>query len=186
MLTPSSFSSSLTASTNGSSALTANLQTYTAWRFDRVLPGSFRRNKADFAHLVYPIVGPLPSDARNTKVREQSRHGGPYIYFVADDKNRVRYVGKSKELSVLHRWIRPGVGGPAKHYWTHSHAGGGCVFNMAQGLQAGSSAHFTLRYVPLSEVSAAFWQVLGFASQPTLEQAEKAFIRHMAPDWNRA
>lgn len=173
-------------STQDPTVLTAQLQTYKAWHFDRVLPGSFRRNKAAFSHLVYPIVGPLPSDARNTKVLEDSRQGGPFIYFVVDDQNRVRYVGKSKEVQVLHRWIRPGVGGPAKHYWTHSHAGGGCVFKIAHGIQTRESAHFTLRYVPLAEVGSQFWQYLGLSAEPTLEQAEKAFIGFLSPDWNRA
>jgi hypothetical protein len=36
-------------------SLPRSLRTYTAWRFDGVLPGSFKRNKAQFAHHDYPV-----------------------------------------------------------------------------------------------------------------------------------
>lgn len=162
------------------------LRSYVAWCFDRVLPGTFRRNKADFAHHLYPVLGPLPTAARNTPALETSRQAGPYLYFVCDDQAHVRYVGKSLEDHVLQRWIRPGVGGPAKHYWTHSTKRGGCVFNIAQGLQSGQSAQYTLRYVPLSEIGDDVWLVLGLKCAPALDVAERAFIAALAADWNRS
>lgn len=162
------------------------LRTYVAWRFDRVLPGTFRRNKADFAHHLYPVLGPLPTAARNTPALETSRQAGPYLYFVCDDQAQVRYVGKSLEKQVLQRWIRPGVGGPAKHYWTHSTQCGGCVFNIAQGLQSGQSTQYTLRYVPLGEIGDEVWQELGLQCAPVLEVAERAFIAALGADWNRS
>ncbi len=167
-------------------ALPSALRTYVAWRFDRVLPGTFRRNKAQFAHHVYPVLGPLPTDGRNTPLVERSRQAGPYLYFVCDANDRVRYVGKSLEDHVLQRWVRPGVGGPAKHYWTHSTASGGCVFNIAKGLQAGESLHYTLRYVPIGEVSAEIWREMGASPGVDLGSAERAFIRALAADWNRS
>lgn len=183
-------STSMATSLPNPSPLPPTLKTYVAWRFDRVLPGAFRRNKAQFAHHEYPILAPLPTAARNTPALQRSRLGGPYLYFVCDAQERVRYVGKSKEDQVLQRWIRPGMGGPAKHYWTHSTAGGGCVFNIANGLQAGESSHYTLRYVPVAEVPAGLWEQLGTDPGVALEadarRAESAFIRALAPDWNRS
>lgn len=162
------------------------LRTYVAWRFDRVLSGTFRRNKADFAHHLYPVLGPLPTAARNTPALQTSRQAGPYLYFVCDDQAQVLYVGKSLEKQVLQRWIRPGTGGPANHYWTHSTERGGCVFNIAQGLQSGQSAQYTLRYVPLGEIGDDVWQELGLKSAPALDVAERAFIAALGADWNRS
>lgn len=98
------------------SKLPADLKTYLAWRFEATIPGSFRRNKADFAHHEYPILAPLPTAGRQTAPLERSTRSGPYIYFVCDAREQVRYVGKSLEDQVIQRWVRPGVGGPAKHY----------------------------------------------------------------------
>lgn len=171
---------------NAPQALPATLKTYVAWRFDQVLSGTFKRNKAQFAHHDYPILGPLPTAARNTPALEPSRLVHPYLYFVCDDQGRVRYVGKTLEAQVLHRWIRPGVGGPAKHYWTHSTVKGGCVFNIADGLKSGRSKHYTLRYVPLAEVAPAVWLQLGLNAGIDLDTAEAAMIRTLCADWNRA
>ena len=121
------------------STLPTGLKTYLAWNFETVLTGTFRRNKADFAHHQYPILAPLPSDGRNTPAIEKSIQGGPCLYFVCDDRQHVCYVGMSKEDQVIHRWVRPGIGGPAKHYWTHSTKSGGCV-------------HFEHNYQQRSEV----------------------------------
>ena len=171
------------------SKLPAQLKTYLAWRFDTVLSGSFRRNKADFAHHEYPIVAPLPKAGRNTTALERSIQGGPYVYFVCDDKDQVRYVGKSMESEVIHRWVRPGVGGSAKHYWTHSTASGGCVFAIAHGLNSSASNHYTLRYVPVSEMRPEMYQLLGIVavSDPKVmaKVVERAMIRAFSPDWNK-
>ena len=178
--------SNMSGVSSGPKALPSALRTYVAWRFNQVLPGSFRRNKAQFAHHVYPVLGPLPTKGRNTPAMERSRHAGPYLYFVCDAQERVRYVGKSLEDQMLQRWVRPGVGGPSKHYWTHSTASGGCVFNIAKGLQAAESGHYTLRYVPVGEVGADVWRDLGVTAELELANAERAFIHALAADWNRA
>lgn len=174
------------ARAHGPQNLPAKMRTYVAWRFDRVLNGTFKRNKAQFAHHDYPILAPLPTAARNTPAQERSKLQGPYLYFVCDDQGRVRYVGKTLEDQVLHRWIRPGVGGPAKHYWTHSTARGGCVFNIADGLTAGRSKHFTLCYVPLAEIEASVWVSLGHGPDVDLNLAEGFLIRALGADWNRS
>ncbi len=170
------------------SNLFAQINTYVAWNFTEVLAGTFRRNKADFAHHAYPIVGPLPHAARNTPAIEQSASTGPYIYFVCDDQQRVCYVGKSQEAQVIHRWVRPGVGGPAKHYWTHSTKKGGCVFEIAKGIQSGKSKHYTLRYVPLMEIGQNVLASLGFGAQDpknlSLVAIESALISALSPEWN--
>lgn len=176
----------LRAASTSPKTLPAAMRTYVAWRFDRVMPGSFIRNKAQFAHHVYPVLGPLPTAARNTPELERSRLNGPYMYFVCDDQDRVRYVGKSLEDRVLQRWIRPGIGGPARHYWTHSTASGGCVFNIEKGLQSHESAHYTLRYVPVAEVPGEVWEHLGVSGSVDPGTAERAFISALCADWNRA
>lgn len=176
--------SSVKAWSKGPKPLPNALRTYIAWKFDRVLPGTFRRNKAQFAHHAYPIVGPLPTRGRNTPALESSHSRGPYLYFVCDDQGLVHYVGKSQEDQVLQRWVRPGVGGPAKHYWTHSTASGGCVFNIAEGLKTGASSHYTLHYVPASEITQEMWMTLDLVAAADVGAAERAFIRLLAPDWN--
>lgn len=165
------------------------LKTFVAWRFDSVLDGTFKRNKADFAHHDYPIIAPLPTAGRKTLPIESSSGSGPYIYFVCDDVGAVQYVGKSMEDQIIHRWVRPGVGGPAKHYWTHSTRSGGSVFEIARGLKERRSTHYELRYIPVDNLSEEFSAQFGIAS--TDESAEKAnkaesgFIRSMSPAWNR-
>ena len=114
---------------------------------------------------------------------------GPFIYFVLDDRNRVFYVGKSKENHVLKRWIRPGKGGPAHFYWTHSTRAGGCVFNIAEGLREGLGPYH-LRFVPLATLRAEHADALGIddalSEDEALGCAERILIRVMNPKWNRA
>jgi len=164
------------------------LKTYKAWRFDAVLAGSFRRNKVDFAHHLYPIVAPLPAAGRQTPPLEVSLHGGPYVYFVTDDGGLVRYVGRSLEGQVILRWVRPGIGGPAKHYWTHSTRSGGAVFEIARGLGNGESNHYDLRYFAIQELGERQREQYGItAGHPAVHAvaiAEKALIRALQPDWN--
>lgn len=168
--------------------LPTQLKTYLGWKFDAVLPGSFRRNKEDFAHLDYPILSPLPTAGAATPTIERSSQLGPYVYFVCDADGNVRYVGKSKEKYITQRWIRPGVGGPSSHFWTHSIGSGGCVFNIAQGLQSGESRFFTLHYVPVAEIGDELRQSLGVPEGNDLASIatslEKALIRNLCPDWN--
>lgn len=169
-------------------ALPATLKTYVAWRFTQVLPGSFRRAKAALAHHLYPILAPLPPQGRNTPALERSAQHGPYIYFVLDDQERVHYVGKSKEKEVIQRWVRPGVGGPATHYWTHSRSTGGCVFEIARGLETSTSRHYTLRYVPVAEIGDDVLQALGLIDvcllvDPSL-LIEKALQRTCRATWS--
>ena len=84
---------------------------------------------------------------------------------------------------------RPGIGGPAKHYWTHSTKSGGCVFEIANGLEKGLSSHYSLRYVPFDEVSAAVLEHLGLTDMdsavPNIEKVEKFLIQTLNPEWNR-
>ena len=59
------------------------------------------------------------------------------------------------------------------------------MFNIAKGLQAGESGHYTLRYVPVREVGADVWRDLGVSTEVDLANAERAFIHALAADWNR-
>lgn len=85
--------------------------TYLAWSFTHVLEGTFKRNRAEFMHHDYPVLAPLPANGTRQTPMEGSHLSGPFIYFVVDHSGVVQYVGKSKELHVLKRWIRPGNGG---------------------------------------------------------------------------
>lgn len=158
----------------------SSVPTSLAWEFTHLLPGSFRRNKADYAHHEYPILAPLPPQGSRTEPHETTAHVGPFLYFVVDERSEVWYVGKSEERSVLKRWIRPGNGGPSSHYWTHSTKGGGCVFKMAEGLRQGR--RYQLRYAPLSELQRAGFINAGVA----LETAERQAIAALRPAWNAA
>lgn len=168
----------------------SELKTYLAWTFDSVLPGTFGRNKAAFAHLTYPILAPLPPAGSKSRSQEQSTSHGPFIYFVCDDTGLVRYVGKSQEKDVVSRWVRPGNGGPSSHYWTHSIKSGGTVFSIAKALRSGESRHFSLRYVPVHEISPLLCERLGIVpTGPTKEfakVAEKALMKFCCADWNQA
>ncbi len=165
-----------------------DLKTYLAWKFDAVLQGTFRRNKADFAHHNYPIVAPLPTAGRHTPALERSVKAGPYVYFVCDASGDVRYVGKSLEDQVIQRWVRPGVGGPAKHYWTHSTRSGGAVFEIARGISSGTSPFFTLQYMPIEELGETYRSRFGIGDDSTpatmAALAETGLIQVLRPDWN--
>jgi hypothetical protein len=159
-----------------------------AWRFDGVLPGNFTRNKVDFAHLIYPLLAPMPTAGRNTAPLEEVGVTGPFVYFVVGADQVVHYVGKSLETSVVHRWVRPGIGAPSNHYWTHSKKTGGVEFEIAKALQSGARA-FSLRYAPLHRIPAPYQAKAGVTSATTdkegVEQLGAHFIKLLSPPWNR-
>lgn len=164
-----------------------NIPSQLAWTFTHVLPGNFRRNKAQFAHHEYPILAPLPPAGPSTPPVEGAGETGPFLYFVVDAAGRVCYVGKCKEKTVIKRWVRPGVGGPAKHYWTHSTAAGGNVFELARGLSAGQGP-YELRFTTLQrwrEVTGAQLGIgAGLDEDAALSVAEQVLIKELAPAWN--
>ncbi len=163
------------------------IPTYLGWTFTGIIPGTFKRNRKEVMHLNFPILAPLPSDGIKQKPLEGGSAKGPFIYFIHDDRNFVFYIGKSKEAQVLKRWIRPGNGGPASHYWTHSTKQGGCVFNIANGLATGLGP-FHLRFTPLSLLIERFTLELGIdplvGENESLDRAERALIRALNPAWN--
>jgi hypothetical protein len=162
-----------------------DIHTYLAWQFDAVLPGVFRRNKADYAHIEFPILAPLPTRKASTPPLEGAAAQGPFIYFVVDQSSEVQYVGKSKEKTVIKRWVRPGVGGPGTHYWTHTNTSAGCVRRIAEGIQLGHGP-FRLRFVGVHSVPPVY--ASRFAAQyshlDALERAEKGFMSLLRPKWN--
>lgn len=161
--------------------------TYLAWSFTDVLDGTFKRRKQEFKHHDYPILSPLPAPGARQTPLEGDDVMGPFIYFLVDQTGEVQYVGKSEERNVLMRWSRPGDGGPAKRYWTHSIRGGGCVFNIAVALQSGKGP-FHLRFAPLSELRNRCTAALGIDpalnEKDALERAEQALIAALRPHWN--
>ena len=166
----------------------SDVQTYLAWTFTHVLQGSFKRDKKDIAHHEYPILAPLPILNGRTKALEGHGIKGPFIYFVVDQDGQVCYIGKSKEATVIKRWVRPGVGGPVTHYWTHSTSTGGSVFNIAEGLRKGEGP-YSLRYSPISLLlpSDQFEAIALNAEEQDLVLArlEADLIRTLGPKWNR-
>lgn len=164
-----------------------DIPTSLAWSFTHLLPGTFKRNKKQFAHLDYPILAPLPTAKTKTQPLESTSGAGPFIYFVVDASSRLCYVGKSQEESVLKRWIRPGLGGPTTHYWTHSTQGGGSVFNIAEGLRQ-AQGPYNLHVTNLEALLATFGEQLGVNSSMAAEDAltaiENYLIREMRPIWN--
>ena len=173
---------------NRSSQLPSVLTTYLAWSFTGVLPGSFKRNKKQFAHLDYPILAPLPTLKTKTLPIEDCGTTGPFIYFVLDSKRRVCYVGKSKEANVIKRWVRPGIGGPVSHYWTHSITSGGSVFNIAELLRS-EEGPVSLRYAPISALLPMYKAKLdicqGMDDDALLDRLESHLIGELSPAWNR-
>jgi len=165
-----------------------HIPTYLGWSFTHILHGTFKRNRAEFKHHDYPILAPLPPKGSQQTPLQGEAVPGPFIYFVVDDHKRVFYVGKSKEAHILKRWIRPGNGGPAKHYWSHSTSFGGCVFNIADGLRAGHGPYH-LRFVPMMILRAQFARALGLddilAGDTALARAERGLIHALGPLWNR-
>lgn len=168
--------------------LPTELKTYLAWKFDAVLPGTFRRVKKQFADFDYPILAPLPTHGAITPAKEGAGKAGPFAYFICDDVGNVRYVGKSTETHVVKRWVRPGIGGPSEYYWSNGNADGGCIVQIAKGLTAAESAFYTLQFVPVSEVGASLCHQLGVSEagdQKSLsDHLKKAFIATLLPDWN--
>lgn len=165
--------------------LPIDFKTHLAWRFESVLPGSFRRNKRDFAGIDFPIIGPLPCKNASTTPLEGRDSDGPFIYFVLDAAGNVHYVGKSKEKTVIKRWVRPGIGGPASHYWTHTNRSAGCIRRIAEGLRSGHGA-FELRFAGLSQLPPAYMAHFeaAYPDLEPLERAEKGCMSLLRPTWN--
>lgn len=169
------------------SSIPDDIKTYLAWTFKNLLPGTFKRSKADFAHLDYPIVAPLPTLKTKTRPIEECGSAGPFIYFVVDGVGGICYIGKSKESSVIKRWVRPGIGGPSSHYWTHSTQSGGSVFNIADGLRK-EEGPFSLRYTTLSSLLPLYGRQFGIL--PTTPAAlalkfmEDGLTQALSPLWN--
>jgi hypothetical protein len=166
-----------------------HIPTYLGWTFTHILPGTFKRNRAEFKHHDYPILAPLPPKGTQQTPMQGEAVQGPFIYFIVDDQRRVFYVGKSKEAHVLKRWIRPGNGGPAKHYWTHSTSSGGCVFNIAEGLRA-EKGPYHLRFVPFTTLRTQFGRMFGLDDAQDIDTAltcaERGLIRALSPLWNHS
>ena len=160
--------------------------TYLAWSFTDVLEGTFKRLKQEYKHHDYPILAPLPAKGVRQTPLEGSDLVGPFVYFLVDQIGEVHYVGKSKEMNVLMRWCRPGYGGLAERYWTHSVRSGGCVFNIAAALQSGKGP-FHLRFAPLSDLRSRCSVALGidpaYSEKDALEQAEHSLITALKPLW---
>ena len=161
--------------------------TYLAWSFTDVLEGTFKRRKQKYKHHDYPILAPLPAQVPRQTPMEGDDVAGPFIYFLVDQTGEVQYVGKSEEKNVLMRWSRPGDGGPAKRYWTHSSPSGGCVFNIAADLQSGKGP-FHLRFVPLSDLRSQCSSALGIdpalSEKDALVKAERSLIAALKPCWD--
>lgn len=165
-----------------------DIPTALAWTFSSVLPGTFQRDKKAFAGIDFPILAPLPPQGSKTAPVEQHLGEGPYVYFVSDAAGRLCYVGKSLEKTVLKRWIRPGLGGPASHYWSHTNKTAGCVRKIADGVRTGNGP-YTLRYTTLQ---AARTKLGGTVVPDVLEPKaaikalEDHFIATLKPAWNIA
>lgn len=166
----------------------SSFTTYLAWEFSTVLPGTFKRNKKQFAHHNYPILAPLPSKGSSTRPIEECKTSGPFIYFVLDRQGRLCYIGKSQEKCVLQRWIRPDNSTPKRHFWTHSTASGGNVFNIAQGIERGEGP-YTLRYAPLSSMLPIAGKLFAIDEKDNeekqLTKMEVGLLTHLRPIWNR-
>lgn len=163
----------------------AEIHTYLAWQFHSVLPGCFRRNKEDYAGIDFPILAPLPVLKSATEPIEGARTSGPFIYFLLDRDLNVCYVGKSKEKTVVKRWIRPGIGGPASHYWTHTNQSAGCVRRIAEGIRSGQGP-YQLRFLSSIFIPSRhmdrFSQI--YPDLDSLEMIEKGFMSLLRPEWN--
>lgn len=89
---------------------------------------------------------------------------------------------------MLKRWIRPGLGGPASHYWSHTNKTAGCVRKIADGVRTGNGP-YTLRYTTLQ---AARTKLGGTVVPDVLEPKaaikalEDHFIATLKPAWNIA
>lgn len=165
--------------------LPSDLKTHVAWRFESLVPGMFRRAKKAYADIDFPILAPIPHLKAATEPLEGANIVGPFIYFVADRNGQVHYVGKSKEKTVIKRWVRPGFGGPATHYWSHTNKTAGCVRRIAEGIQAGHGP-FHLTFTSINTLPSTYSEC--FASQyphlVQLERIEKGFMSLLRPAWN--
>ena len=165
--------------------LPEDLKTYLAWEFDRVLPGTFKRNKEDYKHIDFPILGPLPTNKSATMPTEGSGVTGPFIYFVINCNEQICYIGKSKEKNIIKRWVRPGIGGPSTHYWTHTNKKAGCVRKIAEGINM-DKGPYKLCFISLSSVPKHYVESFSekYPAKVPLEQVENGFIEILNPLWN--
>ncbi|MDD3758261.1 MAG: hypothetical protein PHN76_08855 [Advenella sp.] len=164
----------------------SDLPTSLAWQFTHTLSGTFKRNRREQLNVDFPILAPLPTQKNHTLPLEGYDVRGPFIYFVTDSMGALYYIGKSKEINVLNRWIRPGNGGPATHYWTHSVKDGGCVFNIAEGLNS-KKGPYDLRFISLAALKELLPLVCKISSNIDiqLKQAESYLILRLKPIWNK-
>ena len=162
-----------------------DIASHLAWQFESVIPGFFRRDKKDFADIEFPILAPLPDQKAATASHEGMAVVGPFVYFVVDCNSDVRYVGKSKEKTVIKRWVRPGIGGPTTHYWTHTNKSAGCIRRIATGISEGLGP-FQLRFLSARAVpknyAARF--ALQYPNLEPIEQVEKGLMSLLRPTWN--
>lgn len=161
------------------------IQTHLAWQFEVVLPGHFRRDKQDYADIDFPILAPLLDRKAATAPHECPQLAGPFIYFVIDGDAQLQYVGKSKGKTVIKRWVRPGIGGPTTHYWTHTNKSAGCVRRITEGILAGRGP-FQLRFLSAEAVPQHHVKcfALQYSRLDPLEQIEKGMMSLLRPVWN--
>jgi hypothetical protein len=171
-----------------------------AWEYSEILPGDFERDREGFQGRKFPIVGPLPSQGRQTRPLEAPSLDGPYLYAMYDAKNVIRYIGVVTEKdcnNFLERWIRPDKH-TGKHYWTHgtNKKGKSTVEWIADGLRAGLGPirlYFS-NYRHLLPAVAAHAESKGvdissYKALPPgtfLEKLEHAWIYLLQPDWNKS
>lgn len=163
-----------------------DIPTALAWTFSSVLPGTFQRNKQDFAGIDFPILAPLPAQGSRTEPVERHLGDGPYVYFVSDAAGRICYVGKCLEKTVLKRWIRPGLGGPASHYWSHTNQTAGCVRKIAEGIHTGNGP-YTLHFTTLKAARAKLGSTVVpdmLEPKAAIKSLEEHFIAAFKPAWN--
>lgn len=169
------------------SRIPEDINTHLAWCFEEILPSRFRRSKIDFAHTDFPILAPLPPAPRQRRPIEGGDQPAPFIYFVLNASGDVCYVGMTLKAPFLSRWIRPGLGGPASHYWTHAIANGGCVKNIEAGLRAGDGP-FELRFTSVMNLPLHYWGRLDLheplVDKHSVELAEERLTRDLLPIWN--
>lgn len=162
-----------------------DLKTHLAWQFDYVTPGTFQRNKKDYYGIDFPIICPLPSHGSKTPPLEGEGVSGPFIYFVIDRNLDVHYVGKSKEKTVVKRWVRPDNGSIPTYYWTHTNRKAGCIRLIAEGIMSGNGP-FQLRFISLEGLPSEY--IVRFSSQypqyDRLKSVETGFISILKPAWN--
>ncbi|WP_210547058.1 hypothetical protein [Rhodoferax sp. PAMC 29310] len=169
-----------------------DIPTYLGWRFTDLQPGTFKRDKADFAHMDFPILSPRPTHGPDTRPLEECEKSGPFIYFVIDRSGAICYIGKTEEVErPLYRWIRRKLNEPKNepesYYWTHATKSGGTVFNIADGIRQ-AKGPYTFRYAVHSELIHFFGQRDELShhmnSNQSLEVIERILTREMTPLWD--